>query len=109
MHRNKALNMSRHIIVAILMLFVLGYGTAWAFEGHEIDIAEHTHATPFDSQEPHADNDDCDHCCHAGAHLIGFVQQRHGASPVSSQSTVDKITAIFLTRATAPPIKPPRS
>jgi len=101
--------MFRHIIVAILMLFVLGYGTVWAFEGHEVDIAEHTHATPFDSQEPQADDDNCDHCCHAGAHLIGFVPHRHGASPISSNSILAKGMAIYLTRSTAPPIKPPQS
>ena len=99
----------RRFIVAILMFSVLGYGTAWAFEWHPVDVVDHAHAIEHADSGSAAGDGGCDHCCHAGAHLIGLAQWGQPISPFGCKLLVANWTEIFVTRSTDPPIKPPQS
>lgn len=102
-------SMVRRVIAAILMFSVLGYGTAWAFEWHSVDIADHAHATEYAYPAPQADHEGCDHCCHAGAHLVGLAQRSQPFSPNATAPRLANGAAVFVTRFTDPPLKPPQS
>ena len=99
-HRN---NMFRRVITAILMYSVLGYATAWAFEWHAVDIAHHAAPTDHADWSSQSDAEDCDHCCHVGAHLIGFAQRGCPISPIGANHRRANRSAIFVTPSTEPP------
>lgn len=91
------------VVVSILM-----YGTAWAFEGHWSEPGDHAHATAHPDPAPLDEESDCDHCCHAGAHLLGLPPR--GFLSAASLNCAFDLDAVFLTLARAwdPPFKPPR-
>lgn len=102
--------MLRRIIASVLVVTVLGYGSAWAFAGHTLDTGDHAAmADLFEHAQTAAEDGGCDHSCHAGAHMTGM------ASPVptfifpdigSLRATYSRST---LPISFAPPLKPPRS
>lgn len=101
--------MFRRVIAAILMFSVLGYGTAWAFEWHSVDIADHAYATEQADLGPQINSSGCDHCCHASAHLIGIA---HWGQPISPLATAPRLAngiAVLVTRSIDPPLRPPQS
>ena len=91
------------------MFSVLGYGTAWAFEWHVVDVADHTHAAEHKDSGSQADDVGCDHCCHAGAHLIGLAQWGQPISLIGCEPCLARLAEIIITRSTDPPLKPPQS
>ncbi len=101
--------MFRRVITAILMCSVLGYATAWAFEWHAVDIADHATSTDHADSGSQSNTDGCDHCCHVGAHLIGFAQRGYPISPIGANPRRANRSAIFVTRSTDPPLRPPQS
>jgi hypothetical protein len=105
---NPGLPITRRVIAAILILTVLGYGTAWAFDWHAMDAAEHIHASEHADTDSHAD-DGCDHCCHAGVHLLGFSRPVHDISSSVSDSHLKDDGVIFVSRSTDPLLKPPQT
>jgi hypothetical protein len=101
--------MSRRLIVAIVVFSVLGYGTAWAFHGHAVKPADHFYTTEHDKSGPQTDQENCDHCCHVSAHVIGLVQQGPFISFPATEVHLSQGTSVYVTRSTAPPLKPPQS
>jgi len=98
------------LFIAILMLSVFGYGTVWAFDSHAVDLADHAHATEnADPDDQAHDESGCDHCCHAGAHFTGLTSADYLFFPPASGSNNATIPAVYVTRATDPPLKPPQS
>ena len=101
--------MLRRIISSILVFAVLGYGTGWAFSGHALEIADHTAVSVHENSQAAPDEDGCDHCCHAAAHMTGMAPPiqafRHPGA--DSFRLASGCTAATLT--SAPPLKPPRS
>ena len=96
-------------LIAVLILSVIGYGTAWAFDTHAFDDSEHVHMSD-DLGVNTQDHDDggCDHCCHSGAHFSGLTSSSyHGISSTSGLKNA-AAPAVYLTRATSPPFKPPQ-
>lgn len=100
--------MLRRIIASILVLALFGYGTAWAFAGHVSDIAAHAVGDVHADAPQLPDEDGCDHCCHAAAHLIGlaspFAESGRRAVDVYGPGVVRHVSMLAL----PPPLRPPR-
>lgn len=102
--------MLRRVLVPILVMAILGYGSAWAFSGAAVHAGEHSlmalHATPADVDHTGAS---CDHGCHASAHLLALHQ---GVPTLVSPETDKPVPAVGLSIAAnplAPPLRPPRT
>lgn len=102
-------SVTKRLFMLWLVICTVGYGTAWAFDGHIDEQAEHHSAT---TAHPAAGDDgdqpDCDHCCHATAHMTAFwpcpaVRQFPGADI----GHTPYLQAVFF-NATSPPEHPPR-
>lgn len=59
-----------------LSMFVLFAGVAWSVDGHALSGEDHDHEASFSIQIDGQDDDpakvNCDHHCHAGAHLVAL-------------------------------------
>ena len=97
------------VIAAFLVLSVLGYGTVWAFDWHSADMADHAHGTEHADPAVQADHEGCDHCCHAGAHLIGRARRREPMPHMATTSHLADAVTILISRSTDPPSKHPQS
>jgi len=106
--------MLRRILTTLLALAILGYGTAWAFAGAGtaggMDGAEHSlaavHWTQTDADHP---GEDCDHGCHASAHLVGLHQQPLTLALFGADRPVPVAVCSLASLPAALPLKPPRS
>jgi len=61
----------KRLMLSILMLCTLGYGSAWAFDAHVVSEGFHI----IDVGDIHNDSDHgatSDHCGHASAHIVGL-------------------------------------
>ncbi|MFZ0257107.1 MAG: hypothetical protein WAN46_16000 [Gammaproteobacteria bacterium] len=101
--------MFRRVIAAILFFSVLGYGTAWAFEWHSVDIADHARATEHADAGPQVDDEACDHCCHATTHLIGLRYIAGQAVPYCIAVTFPAYAFSSISFVTDPPTRPPKA
>ncbi len=66
--------MLRRLFSIWIVVCTFGYGSAWAFDDHAEKEAAH-HEILNVELESAIDNDDqsnCDHCCHAAAHMTGL-------------------------------------
>lgn len=102
--------LAKRLFIAVLILSVIGYGTAWAFDTHALDLSDHAQLS-FDAGFSPLDHDDsdCDHCCHANAHFTGLASSGFRAFPSTSTSNDATALAVYLTRSPSPPFKPPQT
>jgi hypothetical protein len=101
--------MLQRFISFILVFSLIGYGTTWAFDGRAFERAAHAKSGMHGQSELGDDGSQCDHCCHAAAHMLGIYSPLPTLirpQPDSFHMAVDRLAA---TLAHAPPIKPPRS
>jgi hypothetical protein len=106
--------MIRQFINICLVISTFGYGMALAFDGHldesqvqfsAFDDQHEDHESPATDQH---DTSDCDHCCHANAHLTGIAAaDTRGLSANCSNiySAYTQTLVSFLELPTAPPPK----
>ncbi|MCU7959214.1 MAG: hypothetical protein KZQ58_04275 [gamma proteobacterium symbiont of Bathyaustriella thionipta] len=84
--------MLKRLVIICLIFCTLGYTTAWAFDSHpekteqaSPGVAESSQAaTDMNHHQPA-----CDHCCHAGAHMLGLCS-------VFSQPCLNTDGTVFL-------------
>lgn len=101
--------MLKRIFTLWLVLSILGFGTAWPFDGHAL-VAEHDTPSGYqvhdslDDGEPAA----CDHCCHIDAHLMGVwnsgTELIHSARDPFVASPDYHLVSI----SQPPPLRPPK-
>jgi hypothetical protein len=104
--------MPRRIFAYLLGLALIAFGTPWTVAGHAYDRAAdaeaglHTHHGQGGSD--HGDGN-CDHVCHAAAHLVALTSAR----PALVKPTVERFRIsedlAAATLAQPPPLKPPRA
>ena len=102
--------MLRRVLVSVLALAVLGYGSAWAFSGVGSAAAEHSlsvHYAPADDAD-HA-GASCDHGCHASAHLLGLHQRPLTLVSTKAEKPTPAVRLSVSTNPLPPPLRPPRS
>ncbi|WP_288356619.1 hypothetical protein, partial [uncultured Cycloclasticus sp.] len=78
----------KHLTILLLILSTLSYSSVWAMSGHDDIAGEHqqtiSHMADLHSTDLTSDQDnhlDDDHCCHAGAHLLGLIGLYTKVSP----------------------------
>jgi hypothetical protein len=102
--------MLRRVLVSILALAILGYGSAWAFAGPGFDLAEHSvaalHGAPADAD--HAGTH-CDHRCHSSAHMVALHQRPPTLVPPGADRPVPAAGCPIASNPLAPLLRPPRS
>lgn len=101
--------MLQRLIASILVVTILGYGTSWAFAGHALEDADHAAGGMHAQTQSALDDNDCDHCCHATAHMTGLAPSlpkvRRPDAGVFRLSPGFAVATLF----SAPPLQPPRS
>ena len=101
--------MPRRLLTILVVLSMLGYGSAWAFDTHAFNLAGDTAIGAHDQAGAALDETGCDHCCHASAHLVGLVSSRPQLAPLR-RDRFRLASGFLLSHAFfAPPLKPPRS
>ncbi len=106
----------------MLVLCTLGYGSAWAYDGHAVelnsdasavidvvavDMASHS-LTEHDSEQVPAANADCDHCAHISAHLMAIFSQSGYLCSINQSSAVPELSETFASYIISPDLRPPR-
>ncbi len=106
----------------MLVLCTLGYGSAWAYDGHAVelnsdasavidvvavDMASHS-LTEHDSEQAPAANADCDHCAHISAHLMAIFSQSGYLCSINQSSAVPELSETFASYIISPDLRPPR-
>ena len=103
--------MLKRLLMLWLITSILGYGSAWAFDGCVDEAAEHQDVVGDMGNTPNEDggHPSCDHCCHASAHIMALWPSQAGTTfpDIGIGYTPYRLTVSFNT--TTPPDRPPRS
>lgn len=106
--------MFKRFIVICLVISTLGYGVAWAFDGHW-DVSQASADTLFGQQAnddvPASDEHNdagCDHCCHASAHLIGIAPVATKGLFVNRSNLYSAFTVTMISYLELPTAPPPK-
>ncbi len=114
--------MFRRILISILLLCTLGYGSVWAYDSHASALPEappsHAHETAVSASTDHAQpgqhqqheqhKHDGDHCCHASAHILALLPAGDTRHSPQSSLPVATYLASLPARALSPLERPPR-
>ena len=112
----------RKTLLFILVICTLGYGSAWAYDGHAVAIENDatTDVLPqggSDIAQDHDMNDhgseqlaevDCDHCGHLSAHLQVVFAQNGYLCSVNRSSELLEFSEDFTSFIISPDRRPPR-
>ena len=108
--------MFQRYLIIFLILCTFGYSSAWAFDGHSVEVGEHSneHSQEFLLDDEHQNNDDqqnpsCDHHCHAGAHMLGLINLITDLSAPNLYADIALYTFHLNTYQSNPPYHPPLS
>ncbi len=112
----------KKILLTILVLCTLGYGSAWAYDDHAVELGDE-HPVSFDASSvlnddnfdaspssEQASNADlaCDHSCHIFAHLQAIFTQTRSLDSVNQSSELFEFFEMSVSYIVSPDIKPPR-
>jgi len=104
-------SVTRRLIIFWLIVSTLGYGVAWAFDGHGAELGTHSHVSGTLAQQ--ADDNEaepaCDHCCHLFSHLVGFVPRGLSLTGGPTDRAATDWGSSFASLSTGPPPRPPKS
>ena len=66
--------MFKRLVIIWLIVCSFGYATAWAFDSH-IEKVDQDSSRVYNNLQSDMDmeHSSCDHCCHAGAHLLAVL------------------------------------
>ena len=93
----------------ILVIALIGYGTSWAYSGYMLDDVDHMISSLHEHTQTESDANDCDHCCHASAHMIGLPPFLPKLTDQPLDSYRLNTDCSITTRLSAPLLKPPRA
>ncbi len=112
----------KKILLFMLVICTLGYGSAWAYDGHAVelnsdasvvldaaavDIVSHS-AGESDSEHAPDTSTDCDHCAHISAHLMAIFSQSGYLCSVNQSSELLELSETFVSLIVSPDLRPPR-
>ncbi len=120
---------SRKLLLFLLVICTLGYGSAWAYDGHAVNLDndaqvnvvsnvsvqtwsdqvlnDHSHSEQTHEQHSIADAP-CDHCGHISAHLQAIFSQNNHLSCVNQSSELLEFSETFISFIGSPDLRPPR-
>ena len=111
-------------LLFMLVLCTLGYGSAWAYDGHAVELNGDAHvmldaadmnlhsvneqnAEQYPEQSP-ASNVDCDHCGHISAHLLAIFPHNGYLCSINQSSELLELSESFVSFIVSPDLRPPR-
>ncbi len=99
-------------ILTLLMLCIIGYGSAWAFESHAIEADEINSVTALSDKQAvdqhSADSKICDHSCHAFAHMLALCMQNAISYDTNKSSETVNFSQNLISHILTPNRRPPR-
>ncbi len=106
--------MFKRLFIFWLLFSMLGYSSAWAFDGHYhvVDIQQPASGDEAQANDASSVGDDhgqtpCDHCCHAFAHLLGLRFSALGSRYFRPSADYLPYRQSFRRRSLLPPDRPP--
>jgi len=113
----------RKSLLLLLCLSVLGYGSAWAFDGHVIEADSNERPVllkpadllqpgmtenGYQDEERTAERSCCDHCCHISAHLHAIFPRN--AYLIDAEPSAERLeySEHFISCIVSPDLRPPR-
>ncbi len=112
----------KKILLFTLVICTLGYGSAWAYDGHavelnsdarvvidaaDVDMVSHSPGD-YESEHAPAANTDCDHCAHISAHLMAIFSQSGYLCSINQSSELLELSETFVSLIVSPDLRPPR-
>ena len=109
---NPTTRMLKHLSILLLILSTLSYSSVWAMDSHSDEDSNHEQshlvdAQPGDSGHEHELDDD--HCCHAGAHLLGLLEVEADMSMPAIHANISLYSFHLNAHLNSPPQRPPLS
>jgi hypothetical protein len=102
--------MYRCLLTSWLVICSIGYGSAWAYDGHFDPFSQHGGMPGAMSlAEDGGDHLSCDHCCHASAHLIGMWANQPVFSLPDASTVWPHYRTMHYSILGSPPGRPPRA
>lgn len=112
----------KKILLFTLVICTLGYGSAWAYDGHAVELNSDaklavdvvavdmmSHAlSEHDSEQAPAVSADCDHCAHISAHLMAIFSQSGYLCSINQSSELLELSETFVSLIVSPDLRPPR-
>ncbi len=99
-------------ILTLLILCIIGYGSAWAFESHAIEADEINPVTALSSEQVvdqhSADSKICDHSCHAFAHMMALCMQNSVSYNANKTAETVSFSQNLISLTLSPDRRPPR-
>lgn len=113
----------------MLVICTLGYGSAWAYDGHAVEmgdassvalvtvaaISDVSNSDPSNHQnaeqspqKPTVASADCDHCCHISAHMMAIFMRSGYLCSVNQSSELHELSETFVSFIISPDLRPPR-
>jgi hypothetical protein len=105
----------KKLLLSILICCILASSSAWAFDGHAININNINTASDsnvIDSQLDFSDkqlvtDNTSDHCGHISAHLVGFLSDVTFPSQINHAIAINDYSARFVSFIARPHLRPP--
>ena len=89
---------------------MLSYSSVWALDSHGDSHSEQSQSHAIDSQSGDFDHElDDDHCCHAGAHLLGLLEHENEVSSTAIDTNIYCYNFHLNAYQKSPPQRPPLS
>jgi len=113
-------------LLFMLVLCTLGYGSAWAYDGHAVDLNRdalttatadtadmrlhfaNEHNVEQHSEQTPAANVDCDHCAHISAHLLAIFPHNGYLCSINQSSELLELSETSVSFIVSPDLRPPR-
>ena len=102
--------MPKHFLILFLIFSILSYSNVWAVDSHADNNSEQSQSHAIDSQPGDIDHElDDDHCCHAGAHLLGLLESENEISLPTIDVNISGYNFRLNNYQNSPPQRPPLS
>ncbi len=115
-------------LLYILVICTLGYGSAWAYDGHAVEMddvisvdtvvgAISAVSNSYTSNDQNAEQSpekptvasaDCDHCCHISAHMMAIFMRSGYLCSMNQSSELQEVYETFVSFIISPDLRPPR-
>jgi hypothetical protein len=102
------LTMLRRILALLVIVSLLGLGVSSAWAATASDVSDTLQTDLMGHTASCLEDGDCDHSCHASAHLTGLPASTAGVVCACSDRFANGREPALTTAAPSPPRKPPR-
>jgi len=103
----------RKLLLSMLVLCTLGYGSAWAFDAHLVNADSDSYAMVVNDEQKcdehaYAVCNACDYNCHVSAHLLAIITQSDCSFSATPFKQRLETSEVLVSSIVTPDLKPPR-